>query len=211
METQAKPCHQTMERQTNERVELYAERAAYGAEFLANGTPFGIDNGPPLEGELRTAVSQLSHGRCGGASGIRAEHIKAWLHRAKKAEDPENDTNHVGAGKMWDEFVKLCSSVWMTGTIPQQMCWVVTVKIPKGGGEYWGIGLLELIWKVLERVMDNWLENIILHNSLHGCLARQGTGTGIIEAKLAQQLAHLEQTPFFGVFIDLKKTFDAMD
>ena len=34
---------------------------------------------------------------------------------------------------------------------------------------------------------------------------------GTIEAKLAQQLAHLEQMPFFGIFIDLKKVFDAMD
>ena len=59
--------------------------------------------------------------------------------------------------------------------------------------------------------MDIRLEKIILHDSLHGCLAGWGTGTGIIEAKLAQQLAHLEQTPFFGVFINLKKAFDAMD
>ncbi len=59
--------------------------------------------------------------------------------------------------------------------------------------------------------MDLRLEAIILHDSLHGCLALQGTGTGIIEAKLAQQLAHLEQTPFFGIFIDLRKAFDAMD
>ena len=91
------------------------------------------------------------------------------------------------------------------------MCWVITVLIPKGGGEYQGIGLLEPIWKVLERVMDARLEKITLHDSLHGCLAGRGTGTGIIEAKLAQQLAHLEQTPFFGVFLDLKKAFDAMD
>jgi hypothetical protein len=28
---------------------------------------------------------------------------------------------------------------------------------------------------------------------------------------LSQQLAHIEQTPFYGVFIDLKKAFDAMD
>jgi hypothetical protein len=200
-----------MERQTDERVELYAERAAYGEEFPPNGTPFDIDDDPPSEGELRTAVSQLSHGRCGGASGIRAEHIKAWLRGAKLAEDPEKGINHVGEAKTWDEFVELCSSVWATGTIPQQMCWVVTVLIPKGGGEYRGIGLLEPIWKVLERVMDIRLEKIILHDSLHGCLAGWGTGTGIIEAKLAQQLAHLEQTPFFGVFIDLKKAFDAMD
>ena len=59
--------------------------------------------------------------------------------------------------------------------------------------------------------MDWRLEVITLHDSLHGCLAGQGTGTSIIEAKLAQQLAHLEQAPFFGVFIDLQKAFDAMD
>ncbi len=33
----------------------------------------------------------------------------------------------------------------------------------------------------------------------------------IIEAKLAQQMAHLEQKPFFCIFLDLKKVFDAMD
>jgi hypothetical protein len=33
----------------------------------------------------------------------------------------------------------------------------------------------------------------------------------VIEAKLTQQLAHIKQTPFYGVFIDLKKAFDAMD
>jgi hypothetical protein len=74
-----------------------------------------------------------------------------------------------------------------------------------------GIGLLEPIWKVLEKVMNLRLEAIILHNSLHGCLTLHGMGTRIIEAKLVQQLAHLEQTPFFGIFIDLKKAFDAMD
>ena len=51
-ETQAKPCHQTMERQTDERVELYAERAAYGDEFPANGTPFDIDGSFPDEPRL---------------------------------------------------------------------------------------------------------------------------------------------------------------
>ncbi len=32
-----------------------------------------------------------------------------------------------------------------------------------------------------------------------------------MEAKLAQQLGHLEQVPFYGVFLDLKKAFDSMD
>ncbi len=81
----------------------------------------------------------------------------------------------------------------------------------KGGGKYRGIGLIKLIWKVLEKMMDLRLEAIVLHDSLHGCLALQGIGTGIIEAKLAQQLAHLEQMPFFGIFISLQKAFDNMN
>jgi hypothetical protein len=59
--------------------------------------------------------------------------------------------------------------------------------------------------------MDIRLENMSPHDSLHGCLAGQGTGMGIIEAKLAQQLVHLEQKPFFSSLIDLKKAFNAMD
>jgi hypothetical protein len=59
--------------------------------------------------------------------------------------------------------------------------------------------------------MDHWLEVIALHDSLHGCHNGQGTGTAVIKAKLTQQLAHIEQAPFYGVFIDLRKAFDAMD
>ena len=58
---------------------------------------------------------------------------------------------------------------------------------------------------------DIRLEAIALHNSLHGSRNGQGMGTEVIEAKLVQQLAHIEQVPFYGVFIDLKKAFDAMD
>ena len=60
-------------------------------------------------------------------------------------------------------------------------------------------------------MMDHRLEVIALHNSLQDCRNEQGTGTARIEAKLAQQLAHIEQVPFYGVFIDLKKAFDAVD
>jgi hypothetical protein len=41
-EMQARPCRQTMEHQTDKREELYAERAAYGKGFPANGMPYTI-------------------------------------------------------------------------------------------------------------------------------------------------------------------------
>ena len=68
-------------------------------------------------------------------------------------------------------------TVWTHGIIPRQMLWSIVVLIPKGGGDYRGIGLLDPIWKVLERIMDRRLDAIELHDCLHGCRARRGTGT----------------------------------
>jgi hypothetical protein len=117
----------------------------------------------------------------------------------------------VGTRDRWKALAWLVQAVWDEGRIPLQLGWVVTVLIPKGGGDYRGIGLLEPIWKVIKWVMDHPLKVIALHDSLHGCCNGQGTGTAAIKAKLTQQLAHIEQAPFYGVFIDLRKAFGAMD
>jgi hypothetical protein len=81
----------------------------------------------------------------------------------------------------------------------------------RGGGDYQRIRLLQPIWKVCTRVMDLHLNAFDLHDLLHGCRDKRGNGTAGIEANLAQQLAHLEQAPFYKVFLDLKKAFDSMD
>jgi hypothetical protein len=78
-ETQARPYQQMMEHQTDKWEELYAEQAAHGKAFPANGMPYAVGNNQLIESKLRGAVSLLSHRRCRGALGIRAEHIKAWL------------------------------------------------------------------------------------------------------------------------------------
>ncbi len=85
------------------------------------------------------------------------------------------------------------------------------VLIPKGSGDYRGIGLIEPVWKCIKQVIDHQLDTINLHDSLHGCRHNRGTGTAIIEAKLAQQLSYLELRPFYGIFPNLRKAFDAMD
>jgi hypothetical protein len=95
VEMQARPCRQTMEHQTDEQEELYAERAAYGKAFPVNGMPYAIGNNQSIESKLRAVFSLLSHGRCRGVWGIRAEHIKAWLRGAKKEEDLEMAASHT--------------------------------------------------------------------------------------------------------------------
>ncbi len=108
-------------------------------------------------------------------------------------------------------FVTSLQVVWESGTIPTQMTWMIIVLLPKGGGDYRGIGLLDPIWKVVEKVMVARLSVIKLHDCLHGGLPCRGTGTAIMEVKLQQQLAWVDQAPLYQIYLDLRKAYDALD
>jgi hypothetical protein len=142
---------------------------------------------------------------------MRVEDVKQWLHGIKLEEDTKSEMGNVNAWDNWRLFLKLVQAVWDHRDTPPQLLWVIVVLIPKGSGNYWGIGLLGPMWKVCECVMDKRLIKIDLHKSLHDCRDRCSTGTAMIKAKLAQQLSHLEQVPFYGVSLDLKNAFSAMN
>jgi hypothetical protein len=88
---------------------------------------------------------------------------------------------------------------------------MVIILLPKGGGNFWGIGLLNPIWKVVEKIMVCRLGTIECHPCLHGGLPKRGMGTVTIEAKLAQQSAWMEQEPLCQVFVNLRKAYDHLD
>ena len=145
---------------------------------------------------------------------MRAEDLNEWRRGAEREETAERrgEPGYEGAGDRWRLLTQLCQRVWTTGEIPQRMLLAVVVLIPKGtSGDFRGIGLLEVVWKLLERVLDARLKKVELHDYLHGFRAKRGCGTGIMEAKLLQQLAFREQVPLYGIFLDLRKAFDAMD
>ena len=70
---------------------------------------------------------------------------------------------------------------------------MIVVLFSEGGGDFRVIGLLEPFWEVLEVLIDKRFNMIDFHDSSHGFLKGQGTGTAMMEAKIAQQLVHLEQ------------------
>jgi hypothetical protein len=55
------------------------------------------------------------------------------------------------------------------------------------------------------------LSVIKLHNCLHGGLLARGMGTAIMEVKLQQQLAWVDQEPLYQIYLDLRKAYDALD
>ena len=72
------------------------------------------------------------------------------------------------------------------------------VLIPKGGGYYKWIGLVECIWKVYASIMNNRLRaSITLHYDSHGFRQVMEAGTATMEEKLAYQLAGMVHEPIF--------------
>ena len=72
----------------------------------------------PSDGEIRGAAGGLTNGRALGASGMRAEDVKAWLHGIRLEEDPEVGLNNIGAGNNWHKFILLVQAIWDQGKIP---------------------------------------------------------------------------------------------
>ena len=62
------------------------------------------------------------------------------------------------------------------------MLMFMVVLILKGGNNYRRIDLLEMTWKVLERVLGRRLKEVHLRDTLHGFQQKQGCGTGIMHA-----------------------------
>ena len=50
-----------------------------------------------------------------------------------------------------------------------------------------------------------------IHDVLHGFRYGRGTGTDIMELKLSQELARIDQDPLFLVFMDLRKVYNTVD
>ena len=79
--------------------------------------------------------------------------------------------------------------MWETGSIMTDLGWILLLLITKGNADTWGIGLLEVFWKVVEAVIDTQIKSVIqFHDVLHGFCAVRRTGTDIMELKSYQEL-----------------------
>jgi hypothetical protein len=135
-----------------------------------------------------------------------------WLRGIQLEEDPKKGTGYETQGTHGDFLLRWSKGYGLTATSPSSFggSSLCSYQRAEGRGDYCRIGLLESIWKVLERIMDHCLSTTNLDDSLHRCQNSCGTGTTMIAANLAHQLAHLKQEPFYSIFLDLQKAFDTM-
>jgi hypothetical protein len=195
--------------QIAERVALYGRVASKGDPLPIHVDKADMLDNIPSDGELRAVVRELQNRRTAGATGLQAEHIKMWLADVVREEEEQSN---IGLGHIWWVFIKMMQADWEQGRrVSKQMRWEIIILLPKRGGNYCGIGLLEPFWKVVEKIMVAWLASFKFHAGLHGGFPVRGTGTATIEAKLAQSLAWRNQCPLYQIYVDLKKAYDALD
>ena len=102
--------------------------------------------------------------------------------------------------------------MWETGSIPTELLWTALLLIPKLNVDNWGIGILEVFWKVVEEVIENQINSVVqFHDGLHGFCAGRGTGTSTMELKLAQELASVDQDLLFLLFLYIRKAYYNLD
>ena len=109
-------------------------------------------------------------------------------------------------------MVDLVQTAFREGDLAEESTWQAVVLIPKGKGDYQGIGLVEVMWKVVAVILNRrFTSSITFHYVLHGFLEGSGTGTATLEAKLIQQLAAMREEVLYVIFLDLNKAYNALD
>ena len=146
----------------------------------------------------------MKNGKSPEPSKVRAEHLNEWVKEAYRDVDPYQGN--------WDRVVDLIQTYFREHQVPTQMLWSTVVLLPKGNGDYRGIGLMEISWKVIESII-NWgiADKVNFYDALHGFRVRRGTGTACIETKLLQQLSKMVQKTLHFIFLDLRKAYDTVD
>ena len=78
----------------------------------------------------------LNRGRARGLSGMKEED-KGWLIEASREMEP---VTH-----WWRLLVRIIQKTFEDGAVPEEVEWATMVFLPKGRGEYRGIGLVEVV------------------------------------------------------------------
>ena len=74
-------------------------------------------------------------------------------------------------------MVNLIQTAFWDGVLDEEETWQLVVLIPKGGGDYRVIVIVEVVWKAVEVILNRILPaSVTYHNSLHGFRTGRGTG-----------------------------------
>ena len=101
--------------------------------------------------------------------------------------------------------------MWDNGNLPKKLSWNIFVLLPKVNMNTRGISLLEVLWKVVEAIINSRVNTAVqFHDILHGFCVRKGTGMNIMELKTAYDMGNIYGDLLFTAFLELKNTWNTL-
>ena len=83
-------------------------------------------------------------------------------------------------------------AAFMEGLLAEEATWQAVVLVPKGGGYYCGIGLMEVVCRVVMVIFNcHFTYSIVLHDVLHRFLTERIIRAPSFEFKLLQKLTSI--------------------
>ena len=118
----------------------------------------------PAQQTLRGDVANAGGAPQGMASGGKERRYgRARVHRGGRTGE------HKGGGRNWAWFVDLVQPAFRDGDLAEEATWQAVVLIHKGKKDYQGIGLVEVMWKVVAAIINcRFTASITYHDFLHG-------------------------------------------
>ena len=173
------------------------------AEF--DWDPNHLSDESPVEGPsipitidmVKKATSQIKAGKAPGPSGIVLEMIRA--------------AGDMGASMIRD----LAAAIIRDGKVPSdwEQSFIVCLYKGKGNalerGNYRGFKLTEQVMKVLERIVDGLIRQMVsIVDSQFGFVPGRGTTDAIFVVRQLQEKYLAANKRLYMAFVDLEKTFD---
>ena len=156
--------------------------------------------GPPIPitiDMVKKAISQMKAGKVPGPSGIEVEMIRA--------------AGDMGASMIRD----LAAAIICDGKVPSDWEQSFIVCLYKGQGDslergnYRGLKLTEQVMKVLERIVDDLIRQVVsIDNSQFGFVPVRGTTDAIFDVRQLQEKYLAANKRLYMAFLDLEKAFD---
>ena len=169
---------------------LHGTSSRFNSDLTKNMIWYDIDM-------VKKAISQMKAGKAPGPSGIVVEMIRA--------------AGDMGASMIRD----LAAAIIRDGKVPSdwEQSFIVCLYKGKGGalerGNYRGLKLTEQVMKVLERIVDGLIRQVVsIDDSQFGFVPGRGTTDAIFVVRQLQEKYLAANKRLYMAFVDLEKAFD---